>query len=289
MPWNVSTQEWVPSAKLTSRWDLPSSRSIPGGSTARSSSPSSPERPDPHWAQDGMHIGWASLPGSSTCSVPTEPCRASHPLMEVAWPREPGARVAVPVTRTMQLTSDVVTTLHSGTTVKLRCTCVLHDGTRRACVLLDGVDGVWSGWLSVLSPEGAPVLHRFARPVYEVASASLKVRAGVHTESRFVRQLARGVRVHIVELKTSDGTTRARVAALGFPKALHEAPLGWITAQRAGDGPPKLVELQEDGARLARAPTALLTLCSPTYGFPWASRWRPPPSCDCMLIALGCT
>ena len=195
--------------------------------------------------------------------------------MEVALPPTAStSEYALAVMRSMHLDSEVVTYLSPGTVVTPLTTCVLDDGTRRASISLQHIEChdthlPRSGWLTTEDLEGKARIHRYGRPIYEVAGASLKVRRGADTSAKFVRQLAPGTRLHIAELQQLDGTTRALVVVLGLPRVLHEAPLGWVTV-KTSSGVIKVVELHADGDG-ASTPTTF-TVCDPPYIS------RPPPT-----------
>jgi len=167
----------------------------------------------------------------------------------------------------MDATSEVIAEVQAGTPLHLLSTSVLHDGTRRGCISLEGPLSSSSpcyGWLTTRTSEARPLLQRYGRPVYEVASESLKLRSGSSTDSKFLRQLTRGIRVHIAAMKKINGCIRAYVTVLGSSKTPHGArPVGWITASK-GPRITTLVEVQVDGGRSIPMPSQL-KLCEPSY------------------------
>ena len=156
MPWNVVTQEWL---------------DTPKGDDASPTRAHSPNQ------------------------VRTEPCEPGQPPMEVALPPTSAASTSeytLAVMRWMHLDSEVVTYLRPGTFVTPLTTCVLDDGTRRASISLQHVEGGGtnlppSGWLTTEDLEGNARVHRYGRPVYEVAGTSLKVRRGAVRSERCLR------------------------------------------------------------------------------------------------------
>ena len=161
-------------------------------------------------------------------------------------PRE--ADYTVAVTKTSHMQSGIVKRLQPGTKIHLLSTCVLNDGTRRACVALQGSISAL-GWVSARNESGAPLFHRYARPLYEVVSPSpLKLRRLQDKNSQFVAQIAEGTRLHIAEIKkTADGDTRASVVVLGHSRIPDERPAGWITVMKSSNPVATIRELPVDG------------------------------------------
>lgn len=251
MPWSVNLQEWL----STPRANSPESRS---GS------------PNP---------------------VRTEPCRTKHTMEvagEIAGPTATTSsssseeQYSLRVTRTLHLDSDIVAVLRPSTLVKPVMECVLPDGTRRMCVaaLVDEPNsspgGSLLGWLTAVHADGTPLLRRYARPIYDVMMASLKVRRTSDVGSKYVRSLACGTRIHLIDLTTlEDGTVRARVVVLNQPHISAEKTCGWITASKPHLGSPMIQELVEAKSGLLAPVSGMpnLRLCTPLYGTP-----APPAS-----------
>lgn len=158
----------------------------------------------------------------------------SQPLMEVA---EPAGAVrstySLGVHKTSDLESDVVTQLRPYERMRVISTRTLPDGTERACIMLEST-GKLLGWLTAATPDGTSLIHIYARPLYEVTSAT-KVREKMELTSKFVTQLPAGTKVHVVESrKMRDGSLRVCVTRLGHQ--IQYVPLGWVTARRVNEG-----------------------------------------------------
>ena len=211
---------------------------------------------------------------------------ASQPESAVA--KGTGKRRGLPLTRTAEIESEVVAEVQPGACFKPLSTCVLPDGTRRMCVALPAgslSDSVL-GWLTSAQADGAPIVRRYARPIYEVVSSSLKVRKHVDISSKFVKQLEAGAQLHIVELqRADDGAIRAFVVVLNHALISAEKPIGWITATKA-TGTLTLAELRSEATSTAgfvavpadSSAAPPLKTCTPPYaGYAPHSPSSSPP------------
>lgn len=156
---------------------------------------------------------------------------ASQPLQEVA------NRGLIDVNVTHDPTSPTTAQLSPCTRLHLLATHELPDGTKRACIVLEGSVRPL-GWATTRSARGVAYIHRYARPVYEVVSAA-KVRKEEALNSRFLKQLPEGTKLHVVDAhRVPDGTSvRVRVCVLG-----EDAPCGWLTSIKI-DGTRTIVAL----------------------------------------------
>ena len=138
---------------------------------------------------------------------------------------------AVQVTQTLHPESNVMAMLRPWERLRMLSTCVLDDGTKRACIARE--HGSLLGWITVAPLHEKPNIYRHARPIYEVSNVQLKVRRGLELHSKFVAKLRPGTRIHLAELvQMADGSTRARVAVLSEAKLAKDRPIGWVTVIR---------------------------------------------------------
>ena len=180
---------------------------------------------------------------------------------------------ALPLTMTFQRESDVIALLPPGTLMKAVSTCLLPDGTRRMCVALNDHTIGSFGCVTTRREDGAPLIHRYARPVYEVTKAPLKVRKSFDLSSKFVKQLGVGTRLHLVNIKhAADGVARACVVVLNSPHISNERPFGWITVRKSRGAGPMITEVDEprkNRSAPSSSTTALgLRVCTPPYERP---------------------
>ena len=144
------------------------------------------------------------------------------------------ASVALPVNVSSDLASPLRETLAPYKCFVVVETKVLEDGTRRGLLAAHRSASRTSsslGWASISSKDGKPLIHHFARPLYEVVNA-LQVREGADTRSRPVCGLAPGELLHVLGArKLTSGINRVRVRLV-----CDDAPLGWLTV-RTRDGP----------------------------------------------------
>ena len=195
-----------------------------------------------------------------------------QPLMEVAELSAGGSsrQDALPITAAMQESSPVVDYVSPGTRLKLLSMCRLPDSSCRASVLVDGPGNSTHGWVTISTADGTKLVHRFGRPIYEVANgATLKLRRQCDMGSKFVTRVSGGARLHIIEIRRmADGGARALIALLNHQKFPGDKPLGWITAMKPKASSP-LRELFRDGNDSA---TPGLRICQPPYGAPMPVR-----------------
>lgn len=106
-------------------------------------------------------------------------------------------------------------------------TCQLGEHGRRALIIYEG-DSAPLGWVTAKTPDGIPLMHIYARPLYEVSSKKpLKMRRGFEQTSKYVRQLSMGQRLHVTESRrTTDGAQRVCAVVIG-----EGSETGWLTAR----------------------------------------------------------
>jgi Ca2+-binding EF-hand superfamily protein len=264
LAWNVNFQEWAstprgakPDTSLHSSV-MPRAKSArrPGGDmrvgspspktprTPRTARSASPARQRPRaWASpwsppsdDGENLFGRQLP---RLDVASKLWLMSQPVYEVAE----GHTAVV----SLSCGSDppgrsTVARLPSGTRVFILATGDLPDGTRRACVVLEGAPSLQPlGWTTMVSSDrSSHYVYQYARPVYRVVE-SPRVRTAFELSSRLFTSLSIGTRVHVVDSRRSaDGSLRVCVRLLG-----EEEPLGWITAKKS-NGMKLIVEERAD-------------------------------------------
>ena len=115
---------------------------------------------------------------------------ASLPLMEVAQApsHSNDSTWKVRVTETCELDSALRTELRPYTRLHAIASSTLSNGTRRVQVVLEGANKPL-GWLTPLTASGSPVIHIYARPMYEVVTPP-KIRKNFDLSSKFVTQCA---------------------------------------------------------------------------------------------------
>ena len=177
-----------------------------------------------------------------------------------------GAPHRLIVTKDNDLMSEVVAELAPWERLQLMSIAVFSDGTKRGCCSRAG--GLL-GWVTVAAADGFNFVRRYARPIYEVTSSSLKVRKKLDLGSKFVAKLPLGCYLHVVAVeKVSDGSTRARVVVLDHHKLSAGTPLGWVTASKTDSGPAMLRKLRVPGDGAAEPfESSIIQVCSPAYSF----------------------
>ena len=105
--------------------------------------------------------------------------------------------------------------------------CELRGGLRRALVIYEG-DNAPLGWVTARTPDGIPLMHIYARPLYEVSSKKpLKLRTKCEQTSEYLRLLPLGTRLHLTETRrTTGGAQRVCVVVIG-----EGSETGWVTSR----------------------------------------------------------
>lgn len=104
------------------------------------------------------------------------------------------------------------------------------DGSKRACIALEGADQP-HGWLTAVTKDGVENLRLV---IHEVSATKPPlVRSAAETTSEKVGELAIGTRVHVIETRTMpDGSKRACII-LQQPQQQQpqqQQPYGWVTS-----------------------------------------------------------
>lgn len=172
---------------------------------------------------------------------------ASQPLLEIAPPpserfltRKGQSRHVVRVQASWKVESETLAALRPHTLLRVLETRELTDGSKRAMIALHRAKRPL-GWLVMTTADGEPILQIFARPIYEVTRAAVKVRREFDLGSKYVGQLRMGTRLHVVDTRrASRGDTRVAVRVLG-----EMVITGWITSTRS-EGARMLLEVSQE-------------------------------------------
>lgn len=172
---------------------------------------------------------------------------ASQPLLEIAPPPSERfltlkgqRRHVVRVQASWKVESATLAALRPHTLLRVLETRELTDGSKRAMIALHRAKRPL-GWLVMTTADGEPILQIFARPIYEVTRAAVKVRREFDLGSKYVGQLPMGTRLHVVETRrASRGDTRVAVRVLG-----EMLITGWITSTRS-EGARMLLEVSQE-------------------------------------------
>ena len=241
MRWNVRAQQWV---QLQAASGKEQRNAIALGFDALRRDQGVPEPPD----------GW----NKSQLSIPAQRWLRSQNLMEVADPLPPlyGGSESPPhvkVHQSRELASEKVGVLSPGTRLHILATCMLNDGTKRACVVLEGAPQAM-GWVTTHTSDAQVIIHRYARPLYEVISPP-KVRKSEVLTSKFVTQLPIGTRLHVVQSRRSQDAAGRALLRVCVRIVGDDDPIGWVTASKPREG---TVTIREVATLPLRASSAQL-------------------------------